>query len=608
MIANHYHDLELNNILSNKTIQTVFHPIYNLNNSRVLGYEALSRGPEGSTLQYPDGLFKTAIAVNRLADLEILCFEQALANYAQQKLSAKVFINISPDTLVTTLNTKECLRSLLDRYRIPAHKLIIELTEINPVNDLLKLKHIIDELKSLGTQFAIDDLGTGHSGLMQWATLQPEYAKIDRFFIKGCCADPVKKEFLRALHSLGTVTHSHVIAEGIETEEEFNLVQQLGICFVQGFLFTKPESQPQVALPTPIINRPTATPMNTPLFAQETVTGLLERNLSVEQNTTTLQVMDLFRNNKTLHCIPVVDQKKPVGIVLRSDLMECFSMPFGHSLYDRHPISLLMEENIVVIESDTSLDELSHILTDDAQLEARAPFVITHNGQYAGIGSIRMLLKQMTEAKIQHAKYANPLTMLPGNVPIDREVDRLLSHRQSFHLAYLDLDNFKPFNDLYGYSKGDLAITLVARLLRKYTEKTQANVGHIGGDDFVIIFQHAGWYEILQQILFEFDHKVLELFTSEHIKNKGYYANSRVGQECFYPLLSLSAAVVSPDPTQCRTNHEVAELASSAKKQAKKQAGSSIFVCRRRSKHNLAANPTTKCTTPIVPQPAEYLC
>ncbi|NTS76940.1 GGDEF domain-containing protein [Catenovulum sp. SM1970] len=568
-------ELTLNKILSSKSIRTLFHPIYNLQHNTILGYEALSRGPHGSELEFADTLFGFAHKQNQRMELECLCVERALANATRLNLPGKIFVNISPSTLIKCFHDKYDLQTLLRRYQVSGHQLVIELIEVNPAKDLNQLKYHMDEIRSLGVQFAIDDLGSGNSGLIQWAILQPEFCKIDRFFIKNCIDDPVKKAFLRSFQKIGEDTQTEIIAEGIETEHELHLVQQLNITQVQGYLMSMPSETPSTdniqieSNQTSYIQKP---------LLEETVAQLLERNLAVQKNLTTQQVMSLFRDNKALHVIPVLDGEKPVGVALRADMMEHFAMPFGHALYDNKPIESLMRKDIIVVDKDVSLDDLSKMVTETQREDIRAHFVISDNDKYLGIGSVKMLLKRITDTKIQHAKYANPLTLLPGNVPIDKEIDSLLRQRHGFHLAYLDLDNFKPFNDLYGYSKGDQAIQLVADLLKQHCPSKSTSIGHIGGDDFVIIYREENWHQMLLKLLADFDEKVKNLLYPQHLKDGGYWATNRSGQRDFFPILSLSAGVVWASIANCQSHHDVASLATQAKKEAKKRLGSSIYL------------------------------
>src|SRR5690606_20413911 len=108
-------------------------------------------------------------------------------------------------------------------------------------------------------------------------------------------------------------------------------------------------------------------------------------------------------------------------------------------------------------------------------------FIITRDGRFYGIGKTSTLLRRITEQQIRNARYANPLTLLPGNVPIHELLEELLARDEPFHVAYCDLDHFKPYNDCYGYSRGDEVIVYLAQIIQGEVDAQLDFVGHIGG-------------------------------------------------------------------------------------------------------------------------------
>jgi diguanylate cyclase (GGDEF)-like protein len=216
-----------------------------------------------------------------------------------------------------------------------------------------------------------------------------------------------------------------------------------------------------------------------------------------------------------------------------------------------------------------------------------AAFIITCNGEYVGIGTVMDLLAEITRQQIDSAKHANPLTLLPGSVPINERINRLLAKEISFSVAYFDLDNFKPFNDTYGYDAGDNIIKAVANILLQFVPIIKGHIGHIGGDDFIVIFICDDWLHCCKTILKAFKKIVPSYYKDEDIKAGGIYAESRTGQNLFYPLISLSIGIIDPTSTaQCQSHVKIADLAAGAKKQAKKIDGNSLFVNKRTKHHD----------------------
>lgn len=564
-------------IIENKKISTVLQPIYNISSQRILGFEALSRGPVNSVLASPEPLFKQATKFNCHAQIETICIEKAIESFARQNLPGKLFLNMTPKFIVNELSSPCLLKNLLRRFGLTGNKLVIEITEDNPANNIDDLKNTINELRNLGIQFAIDDLGAGYSGLIQWSQIKPNLIKIDRYFVQNCNHDMMKREFLNAVLRLADNTGAMTIVEGVETQAELDSLRSLGVSFAQGYYLARPTPEPTLQLPDVLLSVKKCRSAHE--FTQQQTVSLLLNSIEAESwHTPTRTVMDRFRNDKTLYTIPILDGVKVIGIVMREELMEHFSQPLGHALYDKKPINQLMKTDFIVAESSMSLEALSRMLTDETRLEARTPFVITENGHYLGMGSVRALLRKITDAKIERAKHSNPLTQLPGNLPIDKEIDALITNKQSFSMAYVDLNHFKPFNDQYGYTKGDQVIVMLADLLSAFQNTQNCFVGHIGGDDFVIIFYQPNGPEQLKSLLTQFDERIKPYFSHSHIKAGGYTSHTRTGEQVFYPLLSLSIGLVTPCIINCQNHHHVAELAVEAKKHAKSRTKSYLYI------------------------------
>ena len=135
----------------------------------------------------------------------------------------------------------------------------------------------------------------------------------------------------------------------------------------------------------------------------------------------------------------------------------------------------------------------------------------------------------MTETRIEAARHANPLTFLPGNIPISLHIQRLLESGTEFVACYTDLNNFKPFNDHYGYWRGDQMIRLVARLATAHFEARSDFVGHVGGDDFMLIFQSSNWLQRCKNIVDEFAREAITLFDDSARLAGGIQAEDRHG-------------------------------------------------------------------------------
>ena len=224
------------------------------------------------------------------------------------------------------------------------------------------------------------------------------------------------------------------------------------------------------------------------------------------------------------------------------------------------------------------IEELSHFMAEADSRHFADGFIITENGRYIGVSSGQDLLRELTQMQLEAARYANPLTLLPGNVPINEHIERLLHANTSFVACYCDLDHFKPFNDTYSYRKGDEMIQLTGRILSWACDPKLDFIGHIGGDDFILLMQSRDWKARCEQALRSFEQAAELLFKEEHLAAGGYSSEGRDGTVKFHPLTSLSIGATQAAPGQFMSHHEVSAAMTDAKKMAKKVNGNSLFI------------------------------
>lgn len=175
------------------------------------------------------------------------------------------------------------------------------------------------------------------------------------------------------------------------------------------------------------------------------------------------------------------------------------------------------------------------------------------------------------KCSIEAARHANPLTFLPGNIPISEHIERLLTGGGQFVACYADLNDFKPYNDHYGYWRGDEMIRLVARTLVSHCDSRRDFIGHVGGDDFVVLFQSDDWIERCESIVAMFNEKARALFDEEALHRGGIEAEDRHGVTRFFNFTTLSIGAVPVRPGLFHQAEQVASAAATAKHKAKTQ-------------------------------------
>lgn len=235
---------ELIAIIGGKKLTPHFQPIVSLTQKKIMGYEALIRGPYDSPLHSPFDLFAAAENFDLSTKLEFICREITIKSYANLDIKEKLFINVSPSVLLQPKFKKGETLRLLKQFGVDPHSVIIELTEHQPTDDYELMREAVIHYRNMGFEIALDDLGAGYSGLRLWSELLPDYVKIDKHFIQKLHEDPVKMNFVKSIQNIATALNCKVIAEGIETADEFRAIEKIGIAYAQGYHFGRPMVTP----------------------------------------------------------------------------------------------------------------------------------------------------------------------------------------------------------------------------------------------------------------------------------------------------------------------------------------------------------------------------
>jgi EAL domain-containing protein (putative c-di-GMP-specific phosphodiesterase class I)/GGDEF domain-containing protein len=571
---------DIEHLLRDDRLHSVFQAIVDLDNGQVHGYEALIRGPEDSPLHLPDALFAAAQTTDRLAELEIAACSTHLQRFARAGCHARLFLNLSPSLVESGRMTNEVLARLALDAGLSPRKIVIELTEDRRVEDYANLRWAIEGFHRSGFDMAIDDLGSGYSGLRQWSELKPGYVKIDRHFVCGADEDANKRQFIHAIVEIGRTLGALVIAEGVETQEEFEVVRALGVPYGQGFWFGRPARQPPAIQARAQLG---GLRRRAQFSTTQTIGSILRQGTGIDVGTLVEEAADHFQTQEGLRCLVVTRDGLPRGVLTRHKIMSLYASRYGRDLFGRRPVSAVMSEEFVQVPVGATLDQISERITRDYDELPEQDLVVTdEHSRFVGTASFLQLLKAITTLQVRSARYANPLTQLPGSVPINERIDHLLLRGESFCVAYADLDNFKPFNDVYGYAMGDDVIRLVAQLLTDEAFPGDL-VGHVGGDDFILVMLAEDWESRCRRILARFEEEVPRFYRPEDRAAGGVHSHDRQGNLEFFPFLSLSIGATRVRPYAYGSHQEVASVASEVKHLAKRKAGNSLFIDRRRA-------------------------
>lgn len=532
--------------------EIAFQPIVNIHTGTCYGVEALLRGHDRLGFPSIHALFDDACERQVLHQTEILLKEMAIEKFSKLDLGhqARLFLNMDNRVLMSPDYRRGCLRSILDLFGLPPHTLCLEISERHEVQNDEATGTVLDAYRAQNFRLAIDDFGTGYAGLKLLFDRNPDFVKIDRYFISGIPYDGKKKLFVSNIVSLAHVLGIRVVAEGVETPQEFLTCKEIGCDYVQGYLVQKPtivlediESKYDHIAHLSLSDRRGKTP-DGDIVKQQIIA--LE---PMQINTPMSDVFETFRRDKDAGFFPVTDNNgEPLGLIREKSLKDLIYSPFGKDLIINKahgrglkdfitpcPVADMQTETVKLLETYALNDSLEGIL-------------ITQNNRYVGFLSAAALLHAVNEVNLAAARDQNPLSKLPGNSLISDYVRRLLGRTDTPHtLVYFDFNNFKPFNDQYGYRQGDRAILLFTELLRKVMKEDTAFIGHVGGDDFFIGLEgidpaHA---EARVRVLCgTFAEEAESFYDADARKVGGIVGVDRQGQERLFPMLGVAAAIM----------------------------------------------------------------
>ncbi|KVD14523.1 diguanylate cyclase [Burkholderia ubonensis] len=569
-------------LIADRALAAVFQPIVDLGSGTVIAYEGLIRGPRGTDLETPAALFAQAARDGATIALEHAAAITCLDAFAALGCDGKLFLNFSAGAILALAREREHARMLLERAQIAAERIVIELTEQNASTDLAQVAPAVASLRDAGIQFALDDYGTANASMNLWLRLHPDVVKIDRFFIHDIALDPLKFEAVRAMQHFAHASGAKLIAEGIEHERDLIVVRDMGICCVQGFLLGRPHAQPErVVAPAArdairaphIAVFPDASRAARP--SGTVAAKMLVAAPALPRDVTSNDVLALFNRMPELHAVALVEHERPVALVNRRSFMDRFALPYHREVFGRKPCLQFANDAPLMIENATTVEQLALLLANNDQRYLADGFVITEHGRYVGLGTGESLVRAVTEMRIEAARYANPLTFLPGNIPISAHIDRLLARDAGFHACYVDLNQFKPFNDQYGYWQGDEVLKYAATVLAGICDPQRDFLGHVGGDDFLVLFQSDDWHARAAAAIGRFNDGAQRFYTLVDQRAGGLHGEDRHGNPAFFGFVTMAIGAVGVPAGAHRAmrygSDEIASVAALAKRRAKQQ-------------------------------------
>ena len=562
-----------------KIVQKVdfsFQPIVNIKTGRTYAIEVFLRNyKEAGGFYSISNFFDEAHSDGVLYQVDLELRLKVLKKYSEIKIeNLRLFYNLDyrimnmPD--FTAGNTQEMFTHLkLDKSLI-----YFEISEKISLKEPNSVRNLANRYKQEGYGVAIDNFATGISGFQLLYYPNSDFIKLDRLFINNISNDTKKRLFLSSIINMAHIMNIKVIASQIETINEYYVCKDLGVDFIQGYFVQKPTSDILKIEPSlryiKELYKNDQRDNNSNIIDKHKITKLKELNI----DSTLEELFIYFRKNPENNFAPIVDNfNNLLGAVYEKDIKSMSYSQYGMSLAKNANTDLSIKKymkDVVSAEITWSVDKILDIY-NITQLDKSGIF-ITKNNEYFGFVNLNNLLELSYYRNIEIARDQNPLTKLPGNSQIEKFISECFEYKmdKTYHIVYFDFNDFKPFNDSYGFRQGDRAILIFSELLKKELSKENIFLGHIGGDDFFVGFESYSYvevYELISKVQQSFKDEVSSLYSSKdrdngYVKTKDRFLVTRT-----FSLLAVAAAIVEINSSA--TKKEFDEILHIAKKSSK---------------------------------------
>lgn len=553
----------------------MYQPIVCLTTSTIFGHEALTRGPTGSPFASPLKLFDFAQQDGSLYFLDKLAREKAIQGSATMNPEQKLFINIPSHIMHHPEFTPGQTLKVLESVGLQPDHIVFEITERSSIEDFTTAKQVLEHYRRQGYQVAIDDAGAGYSSLQAIAEIQPDYIKVDRSLVHDIHKDRVKEYILETFVTFASKMNIRIIAEGIEQEADLEKLMRMGVHYAQGYLLGKPKPKLEHKL-SPSLQTLISDIRETLSITVHGITigDIVEEAKVFDHCTPCSVISDYFRSHGHAQGVVIVNHNRPVGLMMREKLFQQLAGQYGLPLYWNKSVRHVMDAKPLIVQAKSTLEEVSRAAMTRDLNKLYDLVIVTHHDSFIGVASIQSILDKLTKMRMEVARVSNPLTGLPGNVQIQRELNVRLNNHQRLNVIYVDLDYFKWYNDCYGFQKGDEMIQFTSEVLQRCVLQVGEKgdfIGHIGGDDFIIMSTSSTPELICEQIIEAFDAGVSSFYNgqvSSVVDRQGNHVDAKG--------VTISLSLIKCDCSDCTTSEQISIAAAKLKKQAKAYPGSTF--------------------------------
>jgi len=561
-----------------KKLDFAFQPIVNIKSGEIYAVEALLRNTkEAGGFHSIFNLFDNAFHDGVLYQLDLELRHLALKKFSSIDIKKlHIFYNLDNRILYAPDFKVGNTELILEKFNLEKQQVCFELSERGTLQDPSTVTNLVTRYKQSNFKIAIDDFGTGVAGFQMLYYAEADYIKIDRFFIENIQNDNKKRLFCSHIIKMAHIMGISVIAEGIETKEEYFTCKEIEADLIQGYFVQKPQRKIEK-----ILSQYTHIKELHKKDLRYSQSNNLDTNIIKNipplyvENLEFMTVFKYFKEHKNSPFVPIINHLNIlVGIIREEDIRELSYSQYGMSLARNTNFKTIVEKHInhiVAVDINWSIDKILEIY--NANTDISNGIFILKNGKYHGFIDLRNLLQLSYKRNLEIASEQNPLSRLPGNKSIELYLHDVFEKNRSdiYSLIYFDFNNFKPFNDTYGFRKGDRAILIFRDILKKKLGNDNF-IAHIGGDDFFAGIKNTSYEEVfklISSVQQNFQNQVTSLYDKKD-REAGYIeTKDRFDTKRKFDLLSVSCAIVEVRSTTKK--EEFDEIISQLKKESKKR-------------------------------------
>lgn len=555
-----------------------YQPIVSTSTLLTHGVEALARLPEARDGAAILDLLDRAEQAGSVLDVEAILIGKAISKFAKSSLSSSMslFCNVDNRIFAGRVPEFSTFERTVRDAGLSFDRVVWEISERTPIVLDGAVSEFVSKVARSEVRIALDDFGIGISNLERLLVVEPHYVKIDRCFVDGLARNHRKQAIVAKLCGMAHALGYNTIAEGVETEDDFRAAREAGCDFAQGFLIARPTLAADSVRPCydGVIQRTTHSPRISPRVAD-----LLVDVRPVSADALLGDAAERFNADQNLVLLPVVDRHGLFkGAVYERDIRQLLLSDFGRDLLLNRGAAPRVEsrsKRCPVADVHASVDA---IINAYVTADAASGLVLLDGGRYAGYLSNNAVLRLAAERDISEARDQNPLTRLPGNHAIEAYIAGKLIGSDPVTITVIDFDNFKAFNDRYGFAAGDRALQMFGDALRKLEHRDDTFIGHIGGDDFFIGMSCADDVarERIVELCGKFAGDAASLYSPAEREAQGIRGHDRFGTARFFPLLRASAGVLSLPSNRAVVSREMIEDRLTALKASAKTTGEGV--------------------------------